>query len=198
MSATEWITASQVTRSLCGSRTASVSGVSAGSSSHASGRPCHDSPVERGVGHGVDGRPAVLALEVDRVDGARGGELLDQLVRPVGRRVELEPRRRDSARARRAGAPSSRARRGASRRRTSAAGRAADRVSERAACLAEREVEGGALERPAAVVEVRVLLGLVVEERQRREVLRERVERPLAAQRQHGPERLLEVVLGGA
>ena len=68
---------------------------------------------------------------------------------------------------------------------------------ERAARLAEREVEGGALERPAAVVEVRVLLGLVVEQRQRGEVLRERLERPLTAQRQHGPERLLQVVLGG-
>ena len=54
------------------------------------GKPVDDPAVERGVGHGVDARAAVLALEVDRVDRPRGGELRDQLLRPVGRRVELE------------------------------------------------------------------------------------------------------------
>ena len=39
MSSTEWIGASQVTRSRCGSSTGVVSSVSAGSSSHASGSP---------------------------------------------------------------------------------------------------------------------------------------------------------------
>ena len=39
MSSTEWMIASQVTRSRCGSRTSVVSSVSAGSSSHASGSP---------------------------------------------------------------------------------------------------------------------------------------------------------------
>ena len=135
------------------------------------GEAVDDALVERRVGHRVDRRPAVLALEVDRVDGAGRGELLDQLVRPVGRRVELE------AKARVVPEPGAQALR---RRRLAEAHRDDERQRPRLrptaspsdeARLAEREVERGALERPAAVVEVRVLVGLVVEERQRREVL---------------------------
>jgi hypothetical protein len=36
------------------------------------------------------GLEAVVALEVDDLDGARGGHLADQLRRPRGRDVELE------------------------------------------------------------------------------------------------------------
>ena len=67
---------------------------------------------------------------------------------------------------------------------------------ERASRLAEREVERGALERPAPVVEVDEALGRGLEERQRREVLRERVERPVAGERERRPALLQAVVLG--
>ena len=50
MSATEWMGASQVIRSWYGSSTGSVSGVSAGSSIHASGKPSATSRYSRGSG----------------------------------------------------------------------------------------------------------------------------------------------------
>ena len=62
-------------------------------------------------------------------------------------------------------------------------------------CLAQGEVEGGRLEAPAAVVEVRVLLRLVREERQRREMLREGVQRPHAGKWEIGTAALEGIVL---
>ena len=60
----------------------------------------------------------------------------------------------------------------------------------------EREVERSALVRPAPVVEVRVLVGLVIEDLERFEVLRERVERPFSAEVVHRPLREHQVVFG--
>ena len=137
-----------------------------------------DPLVESGVGHGVDARAVVLALEVDRVDGARRCELRDQLVRPVGCRVELEAEARIVAEP---GVEAFGRRRLAESHRDDERqrlGLPADGGTERQARLAQREVERSALVRPAPVVEVRVLVGLVIEELERLEVLRERVERP--------------------
>ena len=129
------------------------------------GEPGHDPLVQGRVGDGVDGRAVVLALEVDRVDGACRLELRDQLLRPVRGRVELEAQRgvelepspqppgcrrlteshRDDERQRLRVDP--------------------DDLTETETRLTEREIERGALEGPAAVVEVGVLLRLVIEER---------------------------------
>ena len=73
---------------------------------------------------------------------------------------------------------------------------APDGLSERLPGLAEREVERGALESPAAIVEVHVSLGRVLEERLLGEVLRERVDRPRACERKHRSALELRVVLG--
>jgi hypothetical protein len=62
--------------------------------------------------------------------------------------------------------------------------------------LPQREIEGRAFVRPAPIVEVGVLLGLVVEQRQCGQVLRERLHRPRARERQVGAARRDEVVLG--
>ena len=84
MSSTEWIEASQVTRSWCGSRTASRLGREGRVLEPRAPEPVDDAAVERRIRRGVDDRAVVLALEVDRVDGAGRGELGDQLLRPVG------------------------------------------------------------------------------------------------------------------
>ena len=189
MSATEWMTASQVTRSLTGSRTASVSGVSAGSSSQASGQALDHSTVQSRVGWAVDGRAAVLALEVDRVDrpvpasSATSSSSQSGVASSLKRRpgIEREPRAQPLGRWRLA-----EAHRDDERQRRDLT---TDDLAERPAGLAQREVERGALEAPAPIVEVGVLLRLVVEERQGREVLGERVQCPVAGEREDGAAR---------
>jgi hypothetical protein len=55
------------------------------------GQRLRDSAIQVGVGGVVDDRADVVALEVDGVHGARAHELRDELVRPLGSGVELEP-----------------------------------------------------------------------------------------------------------
>ena len=64
-------------------------------------------------------------------------------------------------------------------------------------CLAEGEVERRALVGPASIVDVGVLLGLVVEQREAGEVVGEGGDRPRAGERMQRPLGLDEVVLGG-
>ena len=94
MSSTEWIGASQVTRSETGSSSAIVSGVNAGSSSHASGSRSITRRYSAGIGRVVDRRAGVVPLEVDGVDAAERGQLVDELVGPRRGGVELEAERR--------------------------------------------------------------------------------------------------------
>src|SRR5205085_2807932 len=109
----------------------------------------------------------VGALQVDGVDRARGGELLDEVVAPVARRIELEARRRVA----RQQLPEHDDRLEALRDdEVHRAGLSAHGIGERALGLAQREVERGALEPPPAVVVERVAL----------ERLREAVERVLS------------------
>ena len=96
MSATEWIGASQVMRSRWGSSTGRrpPAPMRSGSSSQASGRPSATIRYSSGSVSTSTGVPRVVALEVDRVDGAGGGQLGDQLLGPGVGRVELEARAR--------------------------------------------------------------------------------------------------------
>jgi hypothetical protein len=145
-----------------------------------------DPAVELGVGRDVDGRALVGALEVDRRDGAGGGELRQQPVVPGRRRVELEAR---------AGIRREAPRHGLGARRLTEPQRddevdrprlAPEQVGERAAGLAQREVGGGRLERPAAVLDEGGHAGIgAVEEVEAVEMARERVDRPAAGERQH-------------
>jgi len=153
--------------------------------------------VQRGVGRVVDHRPAVLPLEVDGVDALEPAELVVDLVRPVGPCVELEAQRgveaEEGAEPFRRGwvaEPSGRDERDGLRL-------TAHRTAERDARLAQREIERGALERPAAVVDVHLALGRLREERQRLEVVREGVDRPVAGEWQHRAARLLCLLLAG-
>jgi hypothetical protein len=57
------------------------------------GQRFRDPPVELRVGWVVDDRAAVVPLQVDGVDRAARGELGEELVRPLGGRVELEATR---------------------------------------------------------------------------------------------------------
>ena len=89
MSATEWIGASQVIRSRCGSRTGSVSLVQRGILQPRIREGQRDARVEGRVRRLVDRRPLVGALEVERVDRACLDELVDQSIVPRPGRVEL-------------------------------------------------------------------------------------------------------------
>ena len=170
MSSTEWMTASHVTRSATGSRSASVSGVTRGILEPRVRERLDHAAIELRVGRVVDDRAGVLALEVDRVDAAELPELGEDLVGPVRSSVELEAQRgveveegaEPIGRGRVAQAPGSDERDGLRL--------APDGVAERSIRLSEREIEGGALEGPAAVVGVRVPLGVFLEQRQRVEV----------------------------
>ena len=92
MSATEWIGASQVMRSRCGSRTASVSASQRGILDPRLREAFRDQAVEHRVRRVVDDRALVLALEVEGVHPAHGRQLGDELGRPLRDRIELEPR----------------------------------------------------------------------------------------------------------
>ena len=80
MSATEWIGASQVTRSRDGSRIGLGLVVDVGVLEPGVGEGLDQLRVELRVGVDVDRRALVLALQVERVDGAGLDELRDQLV----------------------------------------------------------------------------------------------------------------------
>ena len=150
MSSTEWIGASQVMRSLNGSSASRASvGLEVGVLEPGVRERLGDPAVEGRVGVGVDRRALVGALEVDRVDRAGLDQALDQGVVPVGRGVELEAQVRVAGEA--AGDRVDRRRvahaRGDDERHR--AQLAAERVGQRAAGLAQREVERRALERPS-------------------------------------------------
>ena len=116
-------------------------------------------PVEVGVGWVVDHGAGVLPLEVDRVDACERLELVEDLVRPVRPGVELEPQagiegeERAEPRGRGRVAEPARGHEGHGPRLPP------DGLAERSSGLAEGEVERGALERPAPVVDVHVALG---------------------------------------
>ena len=98
-------------------------------------------------------RAAVLPLQIDDVDVAPARELSDELVRPVGVRVELEAKvgiEREPL------GNECGSRRARERDRTVLA---PERVAERPTRVAERQVERRRLEPPAPVVEIRVLVG---------------------------------------
>ena len=186
MSATEWIGASHVTRSACGSRIGPRLVGQRGILEPRVGKPVDDPPVERRVRRVVDDGAGVLALEVDRVDAAQLDELARSSSSPVGRASSLNCRPgvvlEDRADALRRGRIAKSTRDDERDR----ARLAAHGVPERHALLPQREVERGALERPAAVVEVGVLRRLAVEQRLAGEVPRERAERPRTRERQYG------------
>ena len=149
-------------------------------------QPLGDAPVEGRVGRGVDDRPLVGALEVDRLDRAGLGQRVDERVVPRRRRVELELHERvrgDAPRhrleARRLAQPERDDERDRLRR-------PPERRRERRPRLAQREVGGGRLDRPAPVLAEggHRRLG-AVEEVDPVEVAGEGVERPLARERQH-------------
>ncbi len=195
MSWTEWMIASHVTRSACGSRSDPRLRRERGVLDPGVGEVLDHPSVELRVGRVVHDGAAVLALEVDRVDAAELLQLREDRVRPVRTGVELEAKFRvarekglDPCRRRRISEPAGGDEPDRSRV-------TSDDVAEGAARLTEREVEGGTLERPAPVVDVRVHLGRSLEERQRVEVAREAVDGPLAGEGQHGPARLLGVLL---
>ena len=115
-------------------------------------------------------RPARVRVELEAQTGVEG----EPLVEPRGRGRIAETSRDDERNGPRL---------------------SSERRAERASRLPEGEVERRALEAPASVVVVRVLGGLGVEEREGREVLRERVQRPRARERQVRPALLEPVVL---
>ena len=158
-----------------------------------------DAPVERRVRVDVDGRALVGALEVDRRDRSGGRQPVDQRLVPVRGAVELEAQPgvhleppADRVEARRAADPQ---RRDEVDRRLLAP----ERLRQRLAALAQREVERGALHRPAAVEaeggHSRLAVG---EEVERAHVLAEGPERPRALERQVRAARLLGALVLGA
>ena len=176
--------ASQVTRSRCGSRIRSVSCVQIRILDPRVRERLGDEAVEERVAGLVDGRALVGALQVDRVDGTRLRERLDQLRVPLARRVELEAQLRVAL---------EQARDRVERRRVldpqgddevDGLRLAPHGLSQRRARLAQGEVERRALVRPAAVVEEGVHPRPGREERHAVEELREAVERVASGERE--------------
>ena len=89
-SSTEWIGASQVMRSLTGSRIGLRLVVHVRVLEPGVRERLDQHPVQLRVGLHVHRRALVLALEVERVDGAGRGQRLDQLVAPAVGGVELK------------------------------------------------------------------------------------------------------------
>ena len=150
---------------------------------------CRNPPVQLWVRRVVDRSAAVLPFQVDDVDDSARRELRDELVRPVGRRVELEAQigvelepRID--------------RRGAVRGHEAHGFRLAlECGGDVEPVVLERIVERGRLERPPAVVAVGGLGRRAVrEEVDSVEMLGERAERPRAAQ--VDPRERVRLVLG--
>ena len=90
MSSTEWMIASQVIRSRCGSRIASRLLGQRGVLDEGVREALGDQAIEARIGRLVDDRAAVLALQVDRLDAAELRELSHQSLVPRAPRVELE------------------------------------------------------------------------------------------------------------
>ena len=146
-----------------------------------------DAPVELGVGGDVGQLVAIVALEVDRIDGSGRRDLLEEPRRcePVGHRVELEaqvgvggePLRH---RLERRGVAQPEAGDEMQRPR-----RAAEHLVQALAGLAQCEVGGCRLEAPATVVGILVgeLRPHVWKQVERREVLGELAERERAGER---------------
>ncbi len=124
-----------------------------------------------------------MALEVDRVDRARRRDLVDERRRPARLRVELE------AHAGGAGEPPAHRldrRLLAEAERVDEAHRLRlqpEHVVQRAAGLAQREVERRGLERPVAKAQRHVPLRRLRPQLERREMLAEAGQRPLSLER---------------
>src|SRR5262245_49450198 len=110
-----------------------------------------DTAVERRIGALIYGRTRVAAIEIDRLDCARGGELLDELVRPGARGVELELQPGVLVEAAADGVDRGGLAEAQGVDEAHRLGVAADHVMQRTARLSKRQVQGGALERPAPV-----------------------------------------------
>src|SRR5947209_2353028 len=110
-----------------------------------------DRTVEARVRRLVDDRAVVLALQVEHADVSCRGDLAHVLVAPLARRIELELQFRVQLEP----GPDLESRRDDEAHRTVLA---SERPAEREAVLAQREVEAGALERPAPVVLEAVLV----------------------------------------
>ena len=129
----------------------------------------------------------VVALEVDRVDRAGRRDLLDERRRPGRLRVELEAH---AGRALQAPAQRLDRRLLAEAERVDEAHRLRlepEYLVQRAAGLAQREVERGRLERPVTQVQRPVPFRRLRPQLQRGEVLAERGQRPLALERPRRP-----------
>ncbi len=150
--------------------------------------------VEAGVGRIVDDRARVLSFEVDRVDAAELLQLADDRVGPVGPGVELEAERGVDRKERTESLRGWWVAEPAGGDEGHGPGRASDDLAERPARLAQREVERGALERPAAVVLVVVAVRRLGEQRNRLQVLREALDRPFAGKREHRTSGLLRLL----
>ncbi len=140
----------------------------------------YSAPQRRGILH----LEAVLALEVDRVDRAGRRDLVDERRLPARLRVELEA---DSGRAGEPPAHRLDRRLLAEAERVDEAHRLRlepEHVVQRAAGLAEREVEGRRLERPATEAQRHVPLRRLRPQREPAELLAEAGQRPLAREGQ--------------
>jgi hypothetical protein len=171
--------------------------VSLGSSIQASGNASTTRRVEERVGGCVDDRPRVEALEVDGLHGAGRDEAGDELLVPGDRRVELEAQRRIALETARDGLQGRRlaeAQRDDERQRPRLASE--DRV-QRLPGLPQGEVERRGLIAPGAVQPRDVALRLLREEVERRQMLGERPDRPVARERQGGAGILGDLVVDG-
>src|SRR5439155_11785974 len=152
--------------------------------------------VEGRVRRRVDDGAPVLAFQVDRVDRPGRGKLGHEVRRRGRARVELEAKRGIQVEP---GADAVRRRRVAEAHRHDERDRmwlGGDGLTERAPALPQSEIERCALERPAAVVDVAWLRGLLAEERLSREMLREGMRGPRAGQWEIAAASLHAVVLG--
>ena len=141
-------------------------------------------PVQGRVGRVVDHGARVLALEIDRVDAAELRSSSKIASVQSGRASSLK---RSVGWPRGTNAPPWRRVAEAPERRRSPVGACVRRRRRAIARLAEGEVERGALERPAAVVDRRRGARAPRGTAQRLEVRREALDRPLPDKRQHRP-----------
>ena len=154
-----------------------------------------DTAVEVGIRLLVHDRPAVEALEIDRVHGAGRAQLGDQLVAPGRRRVELEAQSGVGVEP-----PPDRVDRGrlAQAQRHDEGQRARlppEHLVQRTPGLAQGEVERGAVERPPPVEARDLPLGLLGKQVERRDQLAERGDGVLSGERLDRPRGLQRLVV---